>query len=225
MFHSRPEVQPPSRRNPPRTWPRRRHSQRQRSDQWILQTLDPDSWRSDNKLHLKITRHAMTIIRPHNHIYACNEIIYMLSPPRTKPLVAIADVDRPVMDVTTIAMRTMPHDRAAHTPHQNNHRTHLNQRHSRVTSREILTDTGLTHNPRHPDEQHHAPNVQHTPDLHTQTSPIIFSVIMGFLYFLTGGWTSKGTLKERRKIFGSIVVELGFYIILRKEKKKSNLRE
>lgn len=31
----------------------------------------------------------------------------MVSPPRTKPLVAIADVERPVMVVTTVAIRMM----------------------------------------------------------------------------------------------------------------------
>lgn len=32
----------------------------------------------------------------------------MDSPPRTKPLVAMAEVDRPVMVVTTVAVRMMP---------------------------------------------------------------------------------------------------------------------
>lgn len=31
----------------------------------------------------------------------------MVSPPRTKPLVAMAEVDRPVMVVTTVAIRMM----------------------------------------------------------------------------------------------------------------------
>ena len=35
------------------------------------------------------------------------ELMVVVSPPRTKPLVAMADVDRPVMVVTTVAIRMM----------------------------------------------------------------------------------------------------------------------
>lgn len=36
----------------------------------------------------------------------------LFSPPRTKPLVAIAEVERPVIVVTKTAIRTIAHDRA-----------------------------------------------------------------------------------------------------------------
>lgn len=100
-------------------------------------------------------------------------------PPRTKPLVAMAEVEQPVMDVTTVAISTMMQEYAVKIRTQESRRAaavyEAEEMCSSLTatfnssqllmasltrpSRHKPTDSSLAHDPRHANEQHHAPYV------------------------------------------------------------------
>lgn len=65
----------------------------------------------------------------------------MTVPPRTNPLVAMAEVERPVMVVTTVAMRTIKQDRAAQ---EKNHSVNFENKRMCNTVNSFLTGFPIT---------------------------------------------------------------------------------